>query len=278
MLLFLLLRASSPAAAQRAPVVKVAGSSGKTTCSLNIQGNSAGDGIKSASLICTGSGTVTVAVHQQLQDVLVHKGVKTVSGEKSCELQGDPCLLLLCGSDAEFIRPVINGVQSVDGIWGVLCFDMGSKITLRKGQFTSCGMPIVGIFDYQASALVDQCTFQGNSGDRHGAGPVFDGATLLVKSSTFKGNVAVVANDNNGGAMYLIHGSTTIVDSIFHSNEATNGGALFLAGSATVSIQGSQFVRNTAGSFGAAIYAWDEAKVDILPVPKQAPGMWVWSW
>jgi hypothetical protein len=41
LLLVLLLNAFSPAAAAVVPVVKVAGSSGKTTCSLNIQGNSA---------------------------------------------------------------------------------------------------------------------------------------------------------------------------------------------------------------------------------------------
>jgi hypothetical protein len=49
-----------------------------------------GDGIAPASLSCTGAGSVTVAVHQQLQDVLVHKGVKLAEeGNEACHLDGN---------------------------------------------------------------------------------------------------------------------------------------------------------------------------------------------
>lgn len=257
--------------------MKVTGSSGKTTCNLNIQGNSAGDGIKSALLSCKGPGTVTVAVHQQLKEVLVLKGVEKYSAARkfNCALQGDPCLLLLCSSDAEFITPFIHGVKPVRGIFGVLCFDEVSKITLRKGRFTSSGMPNVGIFGYQTSVLVDECTFQGNSAKRHGAGLLMDGGTLRVQSSTFKGNTAVVADNSNGGALWLRSGSTTIFNSTFHSNEANNGGAIFITDRAMVSIQGSQFFCNKAGSNGAAIFAEGTTQVDILPAAMQTPGKWV---
>jgi hypothetical protein len=276
LLLVVLLNDSSPAAAQAAPVVKVAGSSGKTTCSLNIQGNSAGDRIKSARMSCTGAGSVTVAVQQQLQDVLVLKGVKTAE-KGTCQLKGDPCLLLLCRSDVEFISPVINGIKSMRGVGGVLCFDFGSKITMRKGRFTSNGMPTIGIFGPGTSVLVDECSVEGNrAANGHGGGiKMVDADTLRVQSSTFKANSASVTNSKDGGALYLASGATTIVDSIFQSNQATNGGAIFLIGKPTVSIQGSQFVGNMAGSNGAAISAEGTAQVDILPAATEAPGMYV---
>jgi hypothetical protein len=273
LLLILLLNASNPAAAQGASAVEVAGSSGKTTCSLNIQGFSAGDGIKSASLSCTGAGSVTVTVHKQLQQVLMLKGVK-IADKGTCQLKpgGDPCLLLLCRSDAVFIEPVITGVKYVGGVWRALCLASSSKVTLRKGRFTSCGMPPIGIVGYETSVLVDQCSVQGNSPESGGAGMYIEDATVRVQSSTFKGNLAGVATKHNGGAISAaLAAKLTIVDSTFHSNEAYNGGAVIAIENATVSIQGSQFVGNMANWSGAAVYAESNARVDILPPTK--PGM-----
>jgi predicted outer membrane repeat protein len=268
----LLLNALDPAAAQVAPILTVAGSSGKTTCSLNILGNSAGDGIKSASLSCTGAGSVEVAVHQQLKKVLVLKGA-TIAKKGTCQLSASPCLLLLCRSDAEFVKPVITGVKFAANIWGILCFFDGTKVTLRNGQFTSCGLSVLSIIGDKTSALIDQCSFQGNTGDGYGVGIYFDAGTMRVQSSTFTGNAASMASSQIGGAIYLQHGVTTIVDSNFHSNSASYGGAVAAVGDATVSIQGSRFVGNRAGWSGAAIYADGNAQVDILPAAKQGPGM-----
>jgi predicted outer membrane repeat protein len=272
--LLLLLNAFSPAAAG-VPVVKVAGSSGKTTCSLAIQGNSAGDGIASASLSCTGAGSITVEVHQQLQDVFVQKGVK-LAEEGACQVDGDQCLLNLCDSDAVFNNPIIKEVKPLPDTWGVLCLHSASKVTLRKGRFVSNGIPIIGSFSDDVSVLIDQCTLQGNSDDGGKGGAIyFADGSLRVQWSTFKGNAASEADIENGGAVSLAGGNATIIDSTFYSNAASSGGAVAASGEATISIQGSQFVANRASWSGGALYAEGTAQIDILPAAKQGPGVWL---
>jgi hypothetical protein len=223
---------------------------------------------------CTGASTVKIVVHEQLQNLLVHKGV--VMAEKgTCQLWGPVCLLAICSSDAVLVDPVIVGLTDLPGITLLLCITHGSKVTLRKGTFASCGVTTIGIYNTDTSVLVDQCSVQGNSGDA-GAGIFHDEGTLRVQSSTFKQNkVPSTSSDHAGGAIYVADGTVAIVDSSFHSNEAYNGGAVAAVKRAAVSIQGSRFTANRASWSGGALHAEGNAKFDILPAAKQGPGVWM---
>lgn len=263
-----------------AAVVQTAGAkSAATTCTLKLQGNGDEDGIKSASLACTG-GTITAQLHQELDNTLgpdtALKGVQRAA-EGDCGDINWNCLLTICGSEAVFVNPSITAVSMADAsLAALVCVTGGSRVTFRKGTFASCRTPPLGIYDNDTSVLVDQCSAQGNTGDSAGAAILLDEGTLRVQSSTFKGNAASVSSQRHGGAIYAANGHLAVVDTTFNSNEAYSGGAIAAEGDTRLSIRGSQFTANRAGWSGAALYAAGSAQVDILQAAEQAPGACGW--
>ncbi|HYW72647.1 MAG TPA: choice-of-anchor Q domain-containing protein, partial [Pyrinomonadaceae bacterium] len=105
-----------------------------------------------------------------------------------------------------------------------------------------------------ASATIADSTFDTNSAQTNG-GAVFNDqqSTLSVAGSTFKNNTA-----GNGGGIYQLSGTATIVNSTFGGNNAT--GSLTSAGGGiynvlgTLTVNSSTLKGNSADGFGGAIY------------------------
>ena len=80
-------------------------------------------------------------------------------------------------------------------------------------------------------------------------GGIFNQATLMVTNSTFSGNSAGLY----GGGIYNVNGTVTVVNSTFSNNSAGSfGGGIFI-NSGTVKVNNSTFSANSAGTLGGGI-------------------------
>ena len=59
----------------------------------------------------------------------------------------------------------------------------------------------------------------------------------------------------DGGAIYHLYGSFSLVDSNFNNNSALNGGALFIDNSSSLSLNNLKFINNKALKFAGAFYS-----------------------
>ena len=116
------------------------------------------------------------------------------------------------------------------------------------------------------NSLIENNIATGN--DNLGGGAIFTQqiATLTITNSSFRNNKA--ESTSSGGAIFISHStaSLTIADSEFianHANgqEATGGGAIYMAGTSnyerkgTLTISNTLFEDNSAGTNGGAVYA-----------------------
>jgi hypothetical protein len=115
-----------------------------------------------------------------------------------------------------------------------------------------------GLLDNQATVELSHVTVANNEATNFvgGGGGVasISGATLLVESSTFTGNVAAGTSVNSpGGAILSDAASTlTVEHSMFSGNRAIDGGAIGVWGGSQAAITTSSFADNLAhGNTGA---------------------------
>lgn len=135
--------------------------------------------------------------------------------------------------------------------------------------------------DTAKSAIVKNCTFEGNNAIKGGAIYInsYDPAYVSnakILDSTFKENIAseyggaiysvygiteitnCKFNENgvgkNGGAVYARLGSIKITDCEFNKNQGEYGGALLLKADSNV-VKSSSFIHNVASVSGGAIYS-----------------------
>jgi len=110
-----------------------------------------------------------------------------------------------------------------------------------------------GIFN-SGTLTVTGSTISGNSATSHGGGIFNFSGTLTVVDSTFSANSATgdpFSGKGFGGAIYN-DGITTVMNSTFTLNTASNSGAAIKAG--TLTVTNSTFTLNTASISGAGIY------------------------
>ncbi|MBP2045355.1 hypothetical protein [Methanobacterium aggregans] len=103
------------------------------------------------------------------------------------------------------------------------------------------------IYNYEdATAIIKDCTFKGNTGSEYG-GAIMNDGNLTVNRSTFIGNSAY-----EGGAIYQCDGTATITESTFTGNTAYyEGGAIYMDSQTTTTITSCTFTGNTASRGGA---------------------------
>ncbi len=130
---------------------------------------------------------------------------------------------------------------------------------------------------------IDGCEFINNTAKAGGAlGSVSMGRLITVKNSKFTNNKATdgdggvlyqgtaagnVVFENNimsgntatktGGALYFVSGSLTMRHNFVKENTALNGGAIWNDGGGTFLFESNQFMNNSAGQAGGAIYTND---------------------
>ena len=132
---------------------------------------------------------------------------------------------------------------------------------------------------WQSDLYVKDCVFQNNMADGDDGftgGAIFAGSAgwLTIVGSTFTGNRAP-----SGGATHTVLSNLTVVDSVFHANEATSGdgGAIYTDGGyvpyqgengvndGKIAICGSRFTDNVATNSAAAgfLYAYGQDQLVI---------------
>ena len=138
-------------------------------------------------------------------------------------------------------------------------------------ESTSGGAAILN----RGTLLIDECAFENNTATKYG-GAICSGGNLEVKNSNFTSNnatygSAIVAKDFNitggmfseniaqSGTIYIAGGTSTITDATFSEND---GGAVYmLRGSSE--IDSSVFTGNTADEKGEAIYVSNLASLNV---------------
>ncbi len=142
-----------------------------------------------------------------------------------------------------------------------LTLDGGGTITLSGGD----KVPILSINAGGALTLTNIRLTDGSAGTSGGALSLSDGASALVSSTIFIGNVVSATGFTSGGAIYS-HGTLRVVNSQFFSNTANasfgsgSGGAIYSSGILTV--ENSLFSANDA-DFGGAIRTSFGLNLDI---------------
>jgi hypothetical protein len=146
-----------------------------------------------------------------------------------------------------------NHTATVAG--GAIYSAIGSDTTIQNSTFTS-GTAASGAAVYSQSVMtIDSCAFTTNTANTAGGSVYCDGCTLKTNRCTFSNNNCT---NGDGGAMY-IEGTANISDSNFTANDAiAHGGAIVVSTSTdtkTLQLSNVQFLQNTAGRAGAAIFS-----------------------
>jgi|GEM_PF-641297 len=100
----------------------------------------------------------------------------------------------------------------------------GKSITVTRGA---------GIFNIDASPVINNCTFSGNKATTRGGGIYVESASPTLTNSMFNKNYAT----GGGGIFYSSAGASTVTNCVFWGNKAgVNGGGLNIDNSAPVLI------------------------------------------
>ena len=135
-----------------------------------------------------------------------------------------------------------NNVATAEG--GAVGFSHASVkdlvVSINNSSFVGNKAPVAGAIFTNVDSKITNSNFTKNTASKGGAVLNENGAKLTVDNSTFKDNAA----DSYGGAVFN-NGELVVSDSVFDSNDIVN------RGSAGVDYG------------GAAIYNWENAKLDI---------------
>ena len=135
-----------------------------------------------------------------------------------------------------------NNIATAEG--GAVDFSHASVkdlvVSINNSSFVGNKAPVAGAIFTNVDSKITNSNFTKNTASKGGAVLNENGAKLTVDNSTFKDNAA----DSYGGAVFN-NGELVVSDSVFDSNDIVN------RGSAGVDYG------------GAAIYNWENAKLDI---------------
>ena len=110
------------------------------------------------------------------------------------------------------------------------------------------------------NGLIDNCTFINNSAHNEGGGAIFWNAGLNGKiiNSKFEDNYAIF----NGSAIFWSYGENGIISHCFfkNNNASVSGGAIILKGE-NITVEGSEFMNNSA-IYGGALFILGSVAVD----------------
>ncbi len=153
---------------------------------------------------------------------------------------------------------VLDGFQITGGTRGVATNAGSMMITNCTIQNNTNATSGAGIYLGNGTVLTlsdSEVSFNSTTG--RGGGVQINGATLHVSNTLFDTNAA-----DSGGAVY-VQGTANIADATFQGNTATGvGGALHLNG-ATLDVSRSVFDTNRAAGQGGALYAQSSANIAV---------------
>jgi predicted outer membrane repeat protein len=129
---------------------------------------------------------------------------------------------------------------------------------IENGKWTSLGG---GIYNNGGTLTVENSVFSGNSADQGGAAISSQRASFTVESSTFSKNKST----GSGGAINVNGGRATVIGSTIAGNQADSfgGGIRFHTTTDPVTIARSTIAGNVARSSGGGIHASGTATVTV---------------
>lgn len=144
---------------------------------------------------------------------------------------------------------------------GAIASDKDSKISVVGTVFENCrSVDDAGgaIYAFSTDLEVRDSTFNNCSANFAGAICSLN-TEILISYSNFTNNLARY----EGGAVYKMYGSGTVIKSNFTKNAALNGGALFSDNCTSFEIKNSEFASNAATGFGGAIFSNANPKLTV---------------
>ena len=142
----------------------------------------------------------------------------------------------------------VDGNESKNGNGGAFYVN-GGNVTLNGSAFTSNFTSTKGngigdggaIYMNGGVFTLNDGTLSMNTAENNGGALFINGGTLDFNSGMIKGNIA----KSNGGGAYVA-GGTVNFNGSFYSNQALNGGGLFLASGANMTFEGGIIAENRA--------------------------------
>ena len=137
---------------------------------------------------------------------------------------------------------------------GAIACDYIDGITISKSRFFDSR----SLFDAGGCIyLRESGSFTGKEIDIFNSSSTFGGAITALNTDVSLSNVNLTGNHAryDGGAIYQMYGTFTLINSVLDNNSARNGGALFIDNSTSVFIRSSAFTNNVASNTAGAIYS-----------------------
>ena len=217
--------------------VSAAGTSDNSTIYVSTQGNDTWDGLNATYNGTSGpkktitNATGTVATNGT---IYIAQGTYNESG-----INIDHNMTIIGETQT---NTIINGKQTGTSIFIIL---PGINVTLLNLTLTnSTSRDYGGAITNYGTLIINNCTFNNNTGTEGGAICNYFSANLTVANSTFTDNIG----HGDSGAIVSV-GTLTVTNSIFTGNSAALGGAI--AANNILIVTNSAFYNNTATVGGA---------------------------
>lgn len=136
---------------------------------------------------------------------------------------------------------------------GAIACDYIGGVTVSKSKFYNSR----SVNDAGGSIYVRSSTFSGKEIEIVNSSSTFGGAITTLSTPVSLSNLNIMNSTAkyDGGAIYHMYGTFSLVNSIFNNNSAQNGGALFIDNSTSLFVKSSTFANNRASNTGGAIYS-----------------------
>jgi hypothetical protein len=179
----------------------------RTVCKLNIEGYGAKQGIRHASLSCTG-GSITASVHPKLFGAFSRTFTGAAwSGRYSCGALQSKCALTVCGdTTATFLNAAIIGVNVSSTVSDLLCAADSSDLLFQGARFVSNTGRVIHAVNQTVRLHFVSSLFQNNTApwdESLGGALSAEAGWVLVQSSRFQGNRALTRTGGAAGAICM---------------------------------------------------------------------------
>ncbi len=123
------------------------------------------------------------------------------------------------------------------------------KVTIKKSRFISD----VSTGDAGGAIYLKSTIFTGEDLNFISCQATFGAAMTLLKSYSHLSNIYTCNNTAryDGGAIYMVYGNLTLINSQFSSNHAKNGGGLYIDSSSYLMVENTSCINNSAHLAGA---------------------------
>ncbi|GGZ45462.1 hypothetical protein [Mesonia mobilis] len=169
---------------------------------------------------------------------------------------------------------VLNNTIDANGNGRIFNITSGSVILDDLNLINGVKADGGAVYIANADLFINDCEFNDNTtnGTSGSGGALLSiGGDVLIEATIFETNSAVRA----GGAIEVIDGSLTILNSDFYANDVDgvagvaapgNGGAIHITGAAMISIETSEFFDNSAANEGGALWNQVNSTMNVYEV------------